>query len=101
MFKRNYLYERTTIVTDVKGAKCKTTGRVEKDKGWREISLEKRNRRDKILPNITKDEEVSSLLEVDERWTSPPKPYTEGQLITAMETAGKLVESEKIGRAHV
>ena len=34
--------------------------------------------------------------ELVERWTQPPKPYTEGTLIRAMETAGKLVDDEEL-----
>lgn len=31
-----------------------------------------------------------------ERWTQPPKPYTEGTLVRAMETAGKFVDDEEL-----
>ena len=31
-----------------------------------------------------------------EKWTQPPKPYTEGTLVRAMETAGKFVEDEEL-----
>jgi DNA topoisomerase-3 len=31
-----------------------------------------------------------------EKWTQPPKPYTEATLLRAMETAGKLVENEEL-----
>src|SRR5699024_2299237 len=73
----------------------KTKGRIEKEKGWRSISLEKSNRKDKMLPNVSQNEQVESTLQSEERFTSPPKPYTEGQLIRLMETAGRLVEAEE------
>jgi DNA topoisomerase-3 len=31
-----------------------------------------------------------------EKWTNPPKPYTEATLLRAMETAGKLVDDESL-----
>ena len=31
-----------------------------------------------------------------EKWTSPPKPYTEATLLRAMETAGKLVDDDEL-----
>ena len=34
-------------------------------------------------------------LQVLEKETKPPQPYTEGTLITAMKTAGKTVDSEE------
>src|SRR5690606_36396198 len=34
MFHRDYLYEETTILTDVKSIEFKTTGKVELDKGF-------------------------------------------------------------------
>ena len=34
--------------------------------------------------------------ELMEKWTQPPKPYTEGTLVRAMETAGKFVDDEEL-----
>ena len=33
---------------------------------------------------------------LNEKWTQPPKPYTEATLLRAMETAGKLVDNEEL-----
>ncbi|WP_274599344.1 DNA topoisomerase [Enterococcus faecium] len=38
---------------------------------------------------------VTVDLQVLEKETKPPQPYTEGTLITAMKTAGKTVDSEE------
>src|SRR5699024_7411178 len=40
MFHKDYVYEETIIETDIKGVSFKTKGRIEKEKGWRSISLE-------------------------------------------------------------
>ena len=45
---------------------------------------------------FTKGESGPHQPELMERWTQPPKPYTEGTLIRAMETAGKLVDDEEL-----
>jgi DNA topoisomerase-3 len=45
---------------------------------------------------FTKGESGPHHPELMERWTQPPKPYTEGTLIRAMETAGKLVDDEEL-----
>ena len=45
---------------------------------------------------FTKGESGSHQPELVERWTQPPKPYTEGTLIRAMETAGKFVDDEEL-----
>jgi DNA topoisomerase-3 len=33
---------------------------------------------------------------LDEKWTQPPRPYTEATLLRAMETAGKLVDNDEL-----
>ena len=45
---------------------------------------------------FTKGESGPHQPELMERWTQPPKPYTEGTLVRAMETAGKFVEDEEL-----
>ena len=65
MFAEKYTYEETTILTQVQQLQLKAMGKVPVD------------------------------LQVLEKETKPPKPYTEGTLITAMKTAGKTVDSEE------
>ena len=48
---------------------------------------------------FTKGESGPHTPELMEKWTQPPKPYTEGTLIRAMETAGKLVDDEELREA--
>ena len=43
------------------------------------------------LPAFVKGESGPHLPKLDEKWTQPPRPYTEATLLRAMETAGKLV----------
>jgi DNA topoisomerase-3 len=51
------------------------------------------------MPTFVKGESGPHLPELMEKWTQPPKPYTEGTLIRAMETAGKLVDDEELREA--
>lgn len=97
MFHGDYEYEETTITTSVKGIEFFTKGKVEVEKGWKSLfneTDEKDKEGSEVLPPVQKGETTSSLLEVREGFTQPPKPYTEGGLINMMKTAGKLVEDE-------
>lgn len=98
MFHRDYEFEETVIVTDVNNIEFFTKGKIELDKGWKELfNKEEVNEKEKekALPNVEKDENVIAKLEIKEGYTTPPKPYTEGGLINLMKTAGKMVEDEE------
>ena len=51
---------------------------------------------EKTLPVFTKGEHGPHQPQLAEKWTQPPKPYTEATLLRAMETAGKLVDDESL-----
>ena len=51
---------------------------------------------EKTLPAFTPGESGPHSPALAEKWTQPPKPYTEATLLRAMETAGKLVENEEL-----
>jgi DNA topoisomerase-3 len=51
---------------------------------------------EKTLPEFTVGESGPHKPDLQEKWTQPPKPYTEATLLRAMETAGKLVEDEEL-----
>ena len=102
MFHEDYVYEETKVITDVNQLDFETTGKTEISKGWKElfnipISDEKESKNDatQALPRLEKDENVESIVKMKEGVTSPPKPYTEGQLIPMMKTCGKTVENEE------
>ena len=60
-----------------------------------EIEGEKEDE-EKTLPIFAKGEHGPHQPQLAEKWTSPPKPYTEATLLRAMETAGKLVDDESL-----
>ena len=51
---------------------------------------------EKTLPIFAKGEHGPHTPQLAEKWTQPPKPYTEATLLRAMETAGKLVDDESL-----
>jgi DNA topoisomerase-3 len=52
--------------------------------------------RGSALPVFKKSESGAHLPMLSEKWTQPPKPYTEATLLRAMETAGKFVDNEEL-----
>jgi DNA topoisomerase-3 len=100
MFHSDYIYEETKVITDVNGLEFETTGNTEINKGWKELFSVDMNENPneqvvtEALPRLEKDENVISVVKLKEGVTTPPKPYTEGQLISMMKNCGKLVESE-------
>lgn len=94
--------ERTTIVNSP-GAidHFSTHGRVLLHPGWKAVSFGNtdRKKKEELCP-VAPGEEVRTLqAEAEEAQTRPPSPYTEATLLTAMETAGKLVEDEDLAYA--
>ena len=101
VFYPDCLYAQTTVLGQAGRAEFKTTGREILKPGWRvlfdkEKTDEKADDDERILPQFTVDESGPHLPELQEKWTTPPKPYTEATLLRAMETAGKLVNDEEL-----
>ncbi|WP_142318760.1 type IA DNA topoisomerase [Bacillus cereus] len=101
MFHSPYKYEETVITSDLNGLLFTTKGKAEKSLGWKELyvtdKIEEEDDQEKvsILPVVKQGEFVQGLVKSKEGVTTPPKPYTEGQLITMMKTCGSSVEDEE------
>ena len=95
IFETPYIYDETTILTNINTIPFKTTGKIEKNLGWKRLFKEENNNVDKHLPNLSKDEILESELESKKGETTPPKFYTEGTLISAMKNVGRTVEDEE------
>ncbi|MED0981372.1 DNA topoisomerase 3 [Bacillus paramycoides] len=101
MFHAPYMYEETVITSDLNGMLFNTKGTAEKSLGWKELyitdEIEEEDDPEKVstLPVVKQDEFVQGLVKSKEGVTTPPKPYTEGQLITMMKTCGSSVEDEE------
>jgi DNA topoisomerase-3 len=102
-------YARTTIVTEVEGERFRTRGKVTLEAGWRgvygvEANAEAKQDEDAEgegeLPALQQGQEVRCVeAESEARETKPPPRYTEATLLSAMETAGKLVDDEELREA--
>lgn len=98
MFHRDYRYAETKVTTDVKGLYFFTTGKTEMEKGWKELfPPAKESKSEPALPELHEQETVAAKVAVKEGMTTPPKPYTEGQLIAMMKTCGKFAEDAEDG----
>lgn len=107
----------TTVLGEVENVKFKATGKQILSPGWR-VVFEKESSTDKttpnseheeqseseqrtteenaVLPDFTKGESGPHKPDFAEKWTTPPKPYTEATLLRAMETAGKFVDDDEL-----
>jgi len=54
---------------------------------------------ERTLPSFVKGESGEHIPTLTEKWTTPPKYYTEATLLRAMETAGKFVDDEELRAA--
>lgn len=99
MFEADFEYDETIITVDVKGLPFISKGRTIINKGWRKLEYTASKKSNKEvsseLPIVKVNESVKTELSTLERFTMPPKPYTEGTLITAMKTCGKELENKE------
>jgi len=93
----------TTVLGEVEKVEFKVTGKQILEAGWRVVFDKSKTEDEKepeeeenTLPVFVKGESGPHQPTLAEKWTSPPKPYTEATLLRAMETAGKLVSNEEL-----
>lgn len=99
----------TSVLGKAGDVEFKANGKVILKAGWRVVFDEKssdaktfddkdesKNEDEKTLPDFQEGEQGPHEASLAEKWTSPPKPYTEATLLRAMETAGKQVEDEEL-----
>jgi DNA topoisomerase-3 len=100
MFHSDYVYEETTIITNVNELAFKSTGKTEVGKGWKSLfptMADEKKENTTLLPEVKESESVNSDVSIKEGKTKPPSSYTEGQLINMMKTCGnsKLIDDEE------
>lgn len=94
-------FRSTTVLGESAGIGFKTTGKEITEPGWRTVfageqNEEKESDKENLLPSFIVGESGPHTPGLTEKWTQPPKPYTEATLLRAMETAGKLVDNEEL-----
>ncbi len=97
MFADPYEYEETTIITQVGDANFKATGKVPTKQGWQALFDDHKADQQEAatLPIVHQGDQVQANLQTPQKETTPPVPFTEGTLITAMKTAGKTLDDEE------
>ena len=104
VFYPDCTFEQTTVKAAAGKTQFKATGRVILDKGWKRVySSGKDSQEDEpqesdtaILPHFDKGESGPHEPRLVKKTTQPPKYFTEGTLLKAMETAGSTVEDEDL-----
>ena len=102
-------YPDFTFMQTIVSAQCdkynfKATGRTVTSLGWKTVYSDSGNEDDSsadkdenaILPEFVKGESGPHKPKLVKKTTQPPKYYTEGTLLKAMETAGTSVEDEDL-----
>lgn len=117
-------FATTTVLGKVEDVEFKVNGKEILEPGWRTIyaqqstatqqqistsqpnnpqpsSSEDDDKQDeeRTLPTFVKGESGPHTPTLTEKWTTPPKYYTEATLLRAMETAGKFVDDETLRAA--
>ena len=116
-------FATTTVLGKVEDVEFKVSGKEILEPGWRtiyaqqstatqqQISTSQPNNpqpssddddkqdEERTLPTFVKGESGQHTPTLTEKWTTPPKYYTEATLLRAMETAGKFVDDETLRAA--
>ena len=111
-------FSTTTVLGNVEDIEFKVSGKEILSPGWRAVYAQSTSQtatptpnatsedddhnkgdEERTLPTFVKGESGPHTPTLSEKWTTPPKYYTEATLLRAMETAGKLVEDETLRAA--
>ncbi|MDE6049592.1 MAG: DNA topoisomerase III, partial [Paramuribaculum sp.] len=97
-------FETTTVEAKVENVGFKTSGKVITSPGWRSVLTPEQDDtkgadEEATLPVFTVGESGAHTPALQKKTTQPPKHYTEGTLLRAMESAGKLVDDETLREA--
>ncbi len=109
IFHPDAVFENTRVETTVATHVFRTRGKLMLVPGWRGVYGESADGdgrqdedegREQQLPRLERGEDVEVKdVSSEEKETKPPRRYTEGSLLAAMETAGKLVDEEELREA--
>ena len=92
-----HTYDETSVTLTCEGYEFKAKGKTVVQDGWKAIERrfketlksKEKDEPERSLPTLNENDIFSSVsASVTEHYTSPPKPYTEDSLLSAMETAG-------------
>lgn len=104
-------FSQTTVNAEVGQVAFKATGKQIVKPGWRDVyardaandtsdeAATQDDNAQQVMPDFEKGESGPHEPTLLKKATQPPKPYTEGTLLRAMETAGKFVDDEELREA--
>ena len=82
-------YEAVKLTGICKGTEFTATGRTVLEMGWKAYAKQSdKKNEEKSLPAVSEGQTFTAAASKGEHFTSPPKPYTEDTLLSAMERAG-------------
>ena len=92
-----HIYDETSVTLTCEGYEFKAKGKTVVQDGWKAVERriketlksKEKDEPERSLPSLSEKDILSCVdASVTEHYTSPPKPYTEDSLLSAMETAG-------------
>ena len=92
-----HIYDETSVTLICEGYEFKAKGKTVVQDGWKAVERrfketlksKEKDEPEHSLPSLSEKDILSCVdTSVTEHYTSPPKPYTEDSLLSAMETAG-------------
>ena len=92
-----HIYDETSVTLTCEGYEFRAKGKTVVQDGWKSVERcfketlksKEKDEPERSLPSLNEKDILSSVdASVTEHYTSPPKPYTEDSLLSAMETAG-------------
>ena len=100
IFLPHQVIEETTVTLDIGGATFTAKGSVELEAGWRIVDPRRPDGDDaerQVIPPLEQGQTVHvQSLEVVEKETQPPRPYTDATLLAAMKNAGRNLEDDAL-----
>ncbi len=119
IFLPDQVMEETTVTLDIGGETFLARGTIELEPGWRVVEPSRKSKSDsgkkgddasdksdkddddkQAIPPLKKGEQIGvTNMFVNEKETSPPKPFTDATLLNAMKYAGRDVDDDKLAEA--
>src|SRR5579863_6572511 len=117
MWHDDYLQAVTTVITAITNGnivdRYRTTGTLVQQMGWKVLDIGSEGRRrdtrggseeetpEQVLPITLAKGQLQDVIEIEakKKKTRPPKRFTEGTLLTAMQTAGQNLDEKELSEA--
>jgi DNA topoisomerase III len=117
MWHDDYLQAVTTVITAITNGEIvdryRTTGTLVQQMGWKVLDIGSESRRrdakgsdgeetpEQVLPVTLAKGQIQDVIDIEakKKKTRPPKRFTEGTLLTAMQTAGQTLDERELSEA--